>query len=52
MKNAVFIFDFLPNKLSTSITFEILSHPNGRTALAAPVVDQFWTVSIQREWGL
>ena len=38
--------------MSTSITLETLSVSNGRTALAGLVLDQFWTVTIQKKIGL
>ena len=47
IKNKAFIFNFLPHKLSITITIEKLSFPNGRKALAGPVLHQSWTVTIQ-----
>ena len=44
--------DFLTNKLSISTTFEKLSVPAGRIALAGLVLDQIWSVTIQKEFGL
>ena len=48
IKNAAFIFNFLTNKISISMTFQTLAIPNGQLALAGPVLYQPWTVTIQR----
>ena len=48
IKNAAFIFNFLPNKISISVTFDELGVLNGRTALAELLLDQPWTVTIQK----
>ena len=34
------------------MTFEHLGVPNGQTALAGLVLDQSWTVTIQKQFGL
>ena len=34
------------------MTFETLSVLNGRRALAGPVLDQSWTDTIQKQFGL
>ena len=52
IKNASFIFDFLTNKMSISITFEKISVPSGQTVLEEIVCDQNWTVTIQKDFRL
>ena len=52
MKSAAFIFDFLTNKLTISITLETVNNPNGQPSLAGIVLDQTLTVTKQKSIGL
>ena len=46
------IFDIVTKQLSISITFELLSVPNGLAVIARLVLDQSWTVTIKIEFVL
>ena len=52
IKNAAFTFDLLTNKFSGSKACETIECLNGQTVMAALVLVESWTVTIEKYFGL